>query len=110
MSYIHCTYVESINSDQMEHEFISKQIRKLHVRLLHSKLKVEAYFRKMNTHNSQASTQYSLLNCIYFLMYFGFCNIVALWSLPLQIFSPNCWSRCANVNILSCSDLANIER
>ena len=56
MSSIHYIDAELINSDQREYEFISKQIRKLHVRLLHSKLKVEAYFPKMNTHNSQAST------------------------------------------------------
>ena len=49
MSSIHCIDVELINSDQREYEFISKQIGKLQVRLLHSKIKVEAYFPKVNT-------------------------------------------------------------
>jgi len=67
MSSIHCIDAELINSDQREYEFISKQIGKLQVRLFHSKIKVEAYFHEVNTHNSQASTYYSLLNGIYLL-------------------------------------------
>ena len=47
------------------------------MRLLHSKIKVEAYFHEVKTDNSQASTYYSLLNGIYLLRFFGFCNIVA---------------------------------